>query len=96
MTCANCHWWRPHPDTPQDDGVPAYGRCIAMAPSPEIMTVVDVDEWNKQTMVVVWPQTRPGDHCAAHVPRNLVDQETGRFKVATVPDGYEDGDETMQ
>ena len=86
MTCALCHWWRPDPDTPtDDDGVPHYGRCVAQPPTPAIMTVTDREEWHKQEMVVVWPQTLPGDHCAAHIPRQMVDQDTGRWKIPVAP-----------
>ena len=92
MTCAICHWWRPAPDTPTDkDGIPHFGRCIALAPAPAIFAVEDRDKWNNSEMAVIWPQTLPSDHCAAHVPRDLVDQQTGRLKSPTV----EPDDESM-
>ena len=92
MVCAICHWWRVSPETPTEDDVPTFGRCIARPPSPAIFAVADVDEWNEKTLAVVWPQTLPDDHCSAFVFRDLIDQETGRPKLAVMPDD----EETMQ
>ena len=72
MPCISCHWWRPAPEAKtHDDGVPHFGRCIARPPSPSVFAVDNVEDWNKQVMVVCWPHTFPSDHCAAHVPRDL-------------------------
>lgn len=91
MVCMNCHWWRPAPDTPtDDDGIPHYGRCVARPPEPVIFAVEDREKWNNSEMLVAGPQTLPTDHCAAHVPRDLVDQQTGRLKTVTAPPGHED------
>ncbi len=89
MACVTCHWWRPAPDTQTDDNdIPVFGRCIACAPRPQIFAVEDVNKWNTSTMAVVWPQTKPDDHCAGHVDVALVDQQTGRLKQAIAPPGY--------
>ena len=85
MTCAQCYWWRPQSETPTNDqGEPAFGRCVARPPEPRIFAVVDVDEWNSSTMAVVWPQTMATDICGAIIHRDLVDQQTGMMKRPTV------------
>ena len=97
MPCITCHWWRPAPEAKTDDGgVPIFGRCIAQPPRPSVFAIKSVDDWNDQMMIVAWPHTFPSDHCAAHIGRHLVDQETGQFKRPVTPPGYDEGDETMQ
>ena len=51
MVCAICHWWRVSPETPTEDDVPTFGRCIARPPSPAIFAVADVDDAGSREVV---------------------------------------------